>query len=127
MSKDQQPVDNELESILDGFFGVGETINFPNLEPSTIEEVKSNVEFTRQINKLKTEAKARLLQWGTRQVIKELQNQRIRFEVPEEELGINGYPRPGAAGRNALKRKELHYLDKKIAELQASLKDGGTK
>lgn len=71
------------------------------------------------------EAKARLLQWGTRQVIKELQNQRIRFEVPEEELGINGYPRPGAAGRNALKRKELHYLDKKIAELQASLKDGG--
>ena len=68
-------------------------------------------------------AKRQLAQLLIKERIDELRTQRIRFEVPEEELGLNGHPRPASAGRNALKRKELLYLDTKIAHLQSQLKE----
>lgn len=51
--------------------------------------------------------------------IAELNTQRKRFEIPEQVLSKDGvHRRPAAEGRNALKAKELEYIDGRLARLQ---------
>lgn len=58
----------------------------------------------------------------TKARIEELTRRRSRFEVLEEIFTINGKRRPAAEGRNALKLKELLYIDERIAALNQEIK-----
>lgn len=101
-----QPVDDELHAITKELFLAGvrqgyQEATYGKSDPAGPEAQK---------------AKARLLQWGTRQRIDEL-------------AGVRGWteydPDPKYSPRERFHIVPYIYLINRIAELQASLKDGG--
>lgn len=112
-----QPVD-ELDEILETLAAIGRGWIIDQLDGTSF--VKGSLD---NIEARKAEAKARLLQWGTRQQISELE---ALLEWKDQELDAD-YRATSPAYHVIASSYVRSAIELRIRELQASLKDGGTK